>query len=85
MKILTTGYKKQFSYKGYTFDYHYESDPCFTWTIVTLNGNSVYYGMNFEVAGDGLADAKWLATRKLNELINKQLNSKTWNYTTSYQ
>lgn len=62
--------KKQFTYKGYTFNYHFESDPCFTWTIVTLNSNSVYHGKNFEVAGDGLAEAKWLATRKLNEIIS---------------
>jgi hypothetical protein len=62
--------KKQFIYKGYTFNYHLESDPSFTWTIVTLNNNSVYHGKNFEIVGDGLAEAKWLATRKLNEIIS---------------
>ena len=62
---------KQFTYKGYTFNYHFESDPCFTWTVVTLHPNSVYYGKNLEVVGDGLAEAKWLATRKLNELIKE--------------
>lgn len=62
--------KKQFNYKGYTFNYHFESDPCFTWTIVTLNSNSVYNDTNFEIVGDGLAEAKWLATRKLNEILS---------------
>lgn len=61
---------KQFTYKGFTFNYHRESDTCFTWTIVTLHPNSVYRGKNFEVVGDGLAEAKWLATRKLNKLIS---------------
>lgn len=61
---------KQFTYKGYTFNYHVESDACFSWTIITLNNNSVYRGKNFEVAGDGLAEAKWLATRKLNQILS---------------
>ena len=63
--------KKQFTYKGYTFDYHFECDPCYTWTIITINSNSIYHGKNFRIVGDGLAEAKWLASRKLNEIISK--------------
>mgnify|MGYP003628844124 CR=1 FL=1 len=60
---------KKFTYKGYTFNYHIESDPNSTWIIVTLHSKSVYYGQNLEVVGDGLAEAKWLASRKLNAFI----------------
>jgi hypothetical protein len=60
---------KTFTYKGFTFTHQCESDPCFTWTIAILHPNSVYHGKSIEVVGDGLAQAKWLASRKLNKLI----------------
>ena len=60
---------KTFTYKGFTFTYRHESDPCFTWTHVALHPSSIYHNKRIKVVGDGLAQAKWLATRKLNELI----------------
>ena len=58
----------QFSYKGYIFNIHFESDPNQTWAIATLHPKSITCFMPiFEVVGDGLAEAKWLATRHINK------------------
>ena len=57
---------KQFKYKGFTFTYSFLHDFNNTWTIVECAS------MKISICGDGLAEAKWLASRALNQILKSE-------------